>query len=183
MKNRIVVIVQWTPADIGGPDRKADPGTAPARSGDPDPAEIDGIVPSTVVVGRPAPWIVRDPHPACRIPDPPTTDVGTPITVIGGTPDPSIGPVVVPATIDRELENIWPDRNGDRRSDLIDRRISAPAEISLDSLVVKAIEIVEAQRIEGARFARSTTGLDAGALPAPHHHRPEITRQLRDASE
>ncbi len=103
--------------------------------------------------------------------------------MISGTPHPSVNAVMVPATVDRELENIGPDgiRNG--LPDLVDRRISAPAQISLDPLVVEAIETVEAERIKGARFIRPIAGLNAGALPAAHQHRPEIARQLRGTAE
>ncbi len=103
--------------------------------------------------------------------------------MIGGTPHPPVNAVMVPATVDRELENIGLDRTRNGLPDLVDRRIPAPAQISLDPLVVKAIEIVEAERIKGARFIRPIARLNAGAFAAAHQHRPEIARQLRSTSE
>jgi hypothetical protein len=88
----------------------------------------------------------------------------------------------MPAAIDGQLQDVRTDLLRDRFFDLTDRAATT-AEVGLHALVVEGIEVIEPQRIEGARIARSTADLHAATLTATNQDGTAVSGELGHAPE
>src|SRR5258708_37546378 len=88
------------PAETKDPNQRRTPVARPAiRPGPPSPTE-SGMIPTPVVIRRPAPWIVAGPGPSIVVrPAPASRLIRRPIGLDLWNPDAAIRPVVDPAAI------------------------------------------------------------------------------------
>jgi hypothetical protein len=95
---------QGSPADVVVRLLPGDPGRRPIIAGDPLPTVVGVVIPATIVVGRPAVGLVRDPGPAVLGPHPAPVLIGAPgARHVARRPDPAVPRPFDPVAIRGEV--------------------------------------------------------------------------------